>query len=124
MQKSRVLDFESEKDWELYREPHIGLWLPCPKASLVWPEIYQPNQDWYVTLTWRTGEQVGGQINLSDCQLYPQAYSTAIAWGKKLGIPVIKHGDISIWVPDSEQTQEQKEMVQDLMNGEKKACTL
>lgn len=120
MRESQVLDFENEEDEKLLDEPHVSLWLPRPEAHDLWPEIYRPNQNWYVALNWRK-EQRGrvfyGRISLSSYCLYPQAYSTAIAWGKKLGIPVIKHGHILIWAPDSKQTREQKEIVQYLIKG-------
>lgn len=107
-----------------FDKPHISLTRTCPEPHRVYPGKYKRNECWYVTLAWfksygfmRGG--VGGQVDLTGWLPYNKAFSIAIAWGRKLGVVVLKDDIKPIWRPSQIQTMAQKKLVRSLLLGEK-----
>lgn len=112
------LDPQAEK---LEKNPHVSLWRVSPQ-----PYRYPRNRAWYACLNWcgkDRGQKFCGQTNLSDCYFYHRALSAAIAYGKKLNVPVLKHhniGDITVlWMPERRSGAQEKKDVKRLQEGKK-----
>lgn len=60
-------------------------------------------------------------MTLADWNFYRQTFSLAVAWGKKLGLPVFKNDSPSevVWRPAVTQTKAQKKIVKDMFAGKK-----
>ena len=123
MEIRRELDFENLEDDRISDEPHVGLWKPGPAPSKVWPEECEPGKDWYVAINWfhsrgfMSGGE-GGQINVMEERqfaTYDEASALATEWGERLGLPVIEQGLELIWLPNEEQSEEQKARVAKIM---------
>lgn len=122
MRLNRRVSFDDPEDEKLGSRPHIGLWCPGPRASRLWPEKYSRGQDWYVAINWYKSrwfqvEEDGGQCNLGNLMRYPQAYSEALWWAKKLGLPLIKQGLCLLWIPGKRPTSNQRAFLSKLMNA-------
>lgn len=98
---------------------HIALWGTNPRP---YPE--KPQVCFYVALNWDSagpdqGEEVLNQVTLENWFPKPTAIKKAIAWGKKLGLPVIDCcgpvENLVLYVPDNpvsrEQFQERKRVL-------------
>ncbi len=69
---------------------HVAIFETSPR-----PYRAKPSVCFYVTLNWnqpcRGGKRRFWQLDLEEWFPYPVAIAKAIAWGKKLGLPVIDH---------------------------------
>jgi hypothetical protein len=66
----------------------------------------------------------GGNAIFHSGGSYQRAYSLALRWAKKLGLPFVKSGGagaILVWVPDKKRTPEQRGLLFQLLTvkGEK-----
>jgi len=93
---------------------HIALFKTSPEPYKIYgSERYKKNQSWYVCLTYfkSRGFMQGGSgvsIPLTDWLVFCRAYSQAIKWAKKFGLPVLKHDSELIWSPGAPPTKRQK----------------
>lgn len=117
------LDYLEERADTLEREPHVSLWATGIVRK---NDTYEPCR-WYVAMNWkhRKGRRLfSGQHTLSKHHLYHKAFSLALKEGRRLNIPVIKHGLLDIvvlWLPTRRSTAEQKGLVRSFQSGEVKS---
>lgn len=107
MHVNRELDFESSEYEKLESKPHIVL---CSTIGHRERTEWRCSVDWFKSRGFMQGGE-GGNLIFHVGKFYQQAYSQALRWAKKLGLPFVKSGGagaILVWVPDKKQTNEQR----------------
>lgn len=114
------LDYLEARARALGFAPHVSLWA----LGILKDEYHYEPCRWYAALNWGqvlAGRELYAQHTLSDTFRYHKALSAAIQEGKRLGIPVVRHGVVDSvirWLPARAPTEEQKKLVKTLQIGD------
>jgi len=114
---NRELDCESSEYEEIESKPHIMLVSASWHQGGRWNTEWRCSVDWFKSRGFMQGGE-GGNVIFHFGKSYQQAYSQALGWAKKLGLPFVKSGGagaILVWVPDNKRTPEQRGLLFQLL---------
>src|SRR3990172_9848128 len=94
---NRELDCESPEYEKIGSKPHIKLSSSSWHQGGKWHKEWRCSVDWFKSRGFMQGGE-GGNAIFHSGRSYQRAYSLALKWAKKLGLPFVKSGGAVILV--------------------------
>ena len=114
MHVNRELDCESPEYEEIQRKPHVMLVSSSWYRGGKWHTEWRCSVNWFKSRGFMQGG-AGGNIIFHSGRSYQRAYSLALKWAKKLGLPLVKKSERLLWVPDKKRTPKQRGLLFQLL---------